>query len=77
MGIQDRDWYRDLMREREREGLGSDSSRPVARSLGGHPRHNPYYVKPRRHWHPVISFLLTCMICFFVYMLVRFISRFA
>lgn len=59
MGMQDRDWYRDLLRERAGLEPKAQSSKLDSSDI----RHNPYYVKPDRSWHPVLQFLLFAAIC--------------
>lgn len=72
MSLDDRDWYRDVMRERA--GLKPKWQLwRLKRSLPVDVRHNPYYVKPPRPWHPVLQILLFVVICFFTFLLLKFV----
>jgi len=72
MSLDDRDWYRDVMRERAglkpKWQLWRKAVAPVDE------RHNPYYVKPSRPsepWHPIFSILLFLVICLGTFLLLR------
>lgn len=76
MSLDDRDWYRDL--KREQQGLKPKWSLWRGKSSSAvDVRHNPYYVKPSRQWHPVLTVLLTFFICAGVYAILKFIHRFS
>ena len=74
MSLDDRDWYRDAMRERAglkpKWQLWKLKHRP-SRDVS----HNPYFVKPSQSWHPVLRFLLFAAICLCTFLILRFIKN--
>lgn len=80
MGMEDRDWYRDLMLERQ--GLRPrwqlwKSKQPVKQPVRNE-RDNPYYVDPAsvpRPWHPVLRILLFVVICLVTFLFLRLLNK--
>lgn len=73
MSLDDRDWYRDILRERAglkpKWQLWKLKHRP-SRDVS----HKPYFVKQPQQWHPVLQFLLFAAICLFTVLILRFIK---
>lgn len=74
MSLDDRDWYRDVLRERA--GLKPKwqlwkSKRVPSADV----RHNPHYVKELQPWHPVLQILLFAVICLFTFLILRFFKH--
>lgn len=69
MGMQDRDWYRDAVREREK----TDRTRPSRRTVFNLPVLPPSDTPPPRDlpMHPLLLVATVVSICFFVYKLVN------
>ncbi len=70
MSLDDRDWYRDALRERD----GLKPKWQLWKSKGSptvEERDNPYYVKPPRPWHPVLLVMVFVAICVFTLALLK------
>ena len=75
MSLDDRDWYRDAMRERA--GL-KPKWQLWRKSVAIDDHHKPYYVKPSPSvgsWHPVLQILLFAVICLGTFLLLRLFSH--
>lgn len=76
MSLDDRDWYRDLMRERAGLKPKWQLWRKAVSPVGE--RHNLYVVKPVRRsgqWHLVLQILLFVAICLGTFLLLRLFSH--
>lgn len=77
MSLDDRDWYRDVLRERA--GLKPKWQLwKIKPSLPVDALHNPYYVKSvkqPRPWHPVLQILLFVVICLVTFLVLRLFKR--
>jgi len=65
MGLQDRDYYREWWAKKE----GYVEKTPFRMNLG------QAFKKRVRTWHPVLTFLLTFLLCAGVFLLLKFIVR--
>jgi hypothetical protein len=77
MSLDDRDWYRDLMRERAglkpkwqlwklKASQKNPLIRPLAELMDG-----SFVRKPLRLWHPVLLILVFAVICIFTFALLK------
>lgn len=78
MSLDDRDWYRDVMRERDglkpkwqlwkSKGLKNPNMHHLSELMSG-----SFVRKPPRPWHPVLQILLFVVICLFAFLILKFV----
>lgn len=61
MSLEDRDWYRDLLRQRAGMKPKWNLWR-AKRPLMHDGRPNPLYVRPHRPWHPVLMVMVWAVV---------------